>query len=137
VTKRAAEPPQDRVRFDRWLWAARFFKSRTLATQAIAGGKARLGGRRVKPGAMVAAGDTIQVRKGPYELELVVRAVAEKRGPAKEAARLYEETEAGRASREAMALALKSQPVVVFEGKGRPTKRDRRRIEQLVEEWPD
>ena len=127
----------ERVRFDRWLWAARLFKSRTLATQAIAGGKARLGGRRVKPGAQVDAGDTVQVRKGPYELELVVRGLAEKRGPARAAAALYDETEAGRAARERVAAALQAQPVAVYEGKGRPTKRDRRRIERLVEEWPD
>jgi ribosome-associated heat shock protein Hsp15 len=134
---RAASDAAERVRLDRWLWAARFFKSRTLATQAIAGGKARLNGHRAKPGAPVQPGDTVQVRKGPYELELVVRALADKRGPARAAAALYEETEAGRAARELVAAALQSQPVVEFTGKGRPTKRDRRRIERLVEEWPD
>ena len=127
----------ERVRFDRWLCAARIYKSRTLAHEGIEGGKARLNGRRAKPGALVGAGDTVQVRKGPYELELAVRGVAERRGPASKAAELYEETETGRAARERVAAALESQPVVEFHGKGRPTKRDRRRIERLVEDWPE
>ena len=127
----------DRVRLDRWLCAARFYKSRTQAAGAITGGKARLGGRRVKPGALVAPGDLVQVRKGPYEIELVVRGLAEKRGPASAAARLYEETKDSEEARERVAAALRSQPVIEFHGKGRPTKRDRRQMERLIEEWPD
>ena len=127
----------DRVRLDRWLCAARFYKSRTQAAGAITGGKARLGGRRVKPGALVAPGDMVQVRKGPYEIELVVRGLAEKRGPAPAAARLYEETKDSEEARERVAAALRTQPVVEFHGKGRPTKRDRRQMERLIEEWPD
>lgn len=127
----------DRVRLDRWLCAARFYKSRTQAAGAITGGKARLGGRRVKPGALVAPGDLVTVRKGPYEIELVVRGLAEKRGPASVAARLYEETKDSAEARERVAAALRTQPVVEFHGKGRPTKRDRRKMERLIEEWPD
>ncbi len=127
----------ERVRFDRWLWAARMYKTRSQASAAITGGKARLRGRRSKPGALVGAGDTVQVRKGPYEIELVVKGLAEKRGGATEAARLYDETESSMEARAAVAAALRTQPVIVFHGKGRPTKRDRRRMEKLADEWPE
>lgn len=127
----------DRVRFDRWLWSARLYKSRTQAAAAITGGKARIGGRRSKPGALVGVGDAIQVRKGPYDIELEVRGLAAKRGPARDAAALYEETAESREARDRVAAALRTQPVIVFHGKGRPTKRDRRRIERLADEWPD
>lgn len=128
---------EDRVRLDKWLWAARLYKTRSQATQAVGGGRARLHGRRAKPGAPVAVGDGVTVRKGPFELDLVVRGLSDRRGPAREAAALYEETAESVARRERTAAVLRTQPVVVYEGKGRPTKRDRRRIERLVEEWPD
>ena len=125
------------MRLDRWLWAARLFKSRSQATQAVAGGKAQLNGRRAKPGAPVSPGDVVRVRKGPYTLELLVRALADRRGPAREAALLYEETEGGRAAREALATLLDPRAAVVRDEQGRPTKRDRRRLERLIDEWPD
>jgi ribosome-associated heat shock protein Hsp15 len=127
----------ERVRFDRWLWAARIYKSRSLATRAIVGGKARLGRRRVKPGASITLGDIVQVRKGPYEIELVVRGIAERRGPARVAAGLYEESAASRTAREALAAALDRQASIEYQGKGRPTKRDRRRLDRLLDEWTD
>lgn len=127
----------ERVRFDKWLWAARLYKTRSQATRAVSGGKAQLNDRRAKPGAAIATGDSVQVRKGPYRLELIVRELSEIRGPASEAARLYEETAGSRAARETLASALDRRAAVVYEGKGRPTKRDRRRIERLVDEWPD
>ena len=127
----------ERVRFDRWLWAARIYKSRSLATRAIVGGKARLGRRRVKPGASITLGDIVQVRKGPYEIELVVRGIAERRGPARVAAGLYEESATSRAAREALAAALDRQASIEYQGKGRPTKRDRRRLDRLLDEWTD
>jgi ribosome-associated heat shock protein Hsp15 len=127
----------ERVRLDRWLWAARIYKSRSLATRAIIGGKARLGGRRVKPGASITLGDIVQVRKGPYEIELIVRGIAERRGPARVAAGLYEESAASRTAREALAAALDRQASIEYQGKGRPTKRDRRRLDRLLDEWID
>ncbi|HUP00016.1 MAG TPA: RNA-binding S4 domain-containing protein [Gemmatimonadota bacterium] len=129
--------PDDRVRLDRWLWAARQFKTRSLATRAVAGGTVRLNDRRVKPGTAVKVGDRIRVRKPPYELHLVVRALSESRGPAREAARLYEETPESRAAREMLALQLKHMPAPVYDGKGRPTKKDRRRIERLRRAEPE
>jgi ribosome-associated heat shock protein Hsp15 len=127
----------ERVRFDRWLWVARLYKSRSLATRAIAGGKAHLHGRRVKPGTPVAVGDTVRVRKGPYELELVVRGLADRRGPARVASTLYEETASSQATRAALAAALERQASMEYHGKGRPTKRDRRHLDRILDEWPD
>lgn len=125
------------VRLDRWLSAARQYKTRSMATQAIDGGTVKLNGRRVKPGAAVKVGDRIRVRKGAYEFDLVVRALAERRGAAREAAELYEETPESRARRELRALQMKHVPVPVYEGKGRPTKRDRRRIDSARRPQPD
>jgi len=121
----------DAVRLDKWLWAARFYKTRSLATEAVAGGKVQLNGERAKPAKAVAAGDTVRVRIPPYEWTVVVRALAERRGSARVAAGLFEETAASRAARERLALGLTLVRGDVYEGKGRPTKRDRRRIERL------
>ena len=125
------------VRFDQWLCAARLYRSRSLANRAITGGRARLGGRRVKPGVTVAVGDIVHVRKGPFELELVVRGLAERRGPARVASGLYEETTTSRDAREAIAAALERQASIEYRGKGRPTKRDRRRLDDLLDAWSD
>lgn len=126
---RDAEP--DHVRFDRWLWAARIYKTRSLAAQAVTGGKARLNDLRVKVSAPVRVGDTVRIRKGPYEYRLVVRALSERRGPAREATALYEETESSRKIREERAFHLQMMPKASFEGKGRPTKKERRDLDRL------
>ena len=119
------------VRVDKWLWAARFFKTRSLATAAVAGGKVHVNGDRAKPAKPVAPGDTVRIRIPPYEWTVVVRGLAERRGSAPVAAGLYEETAASRTTRERLALGFKLVQGDVYEGKGRPTKRDRRRYDRL------
>jgi len=120
-----------RVRLDKWLWAARFFKTRALAAEAVEGGKVQVNGDRPKRGRPLQVGDEIRVRLGPYEHTLMVRALSVRRGPASEAAGLYEETAASRAAREALAIQLKSLHAVFGPDKGRPTKKDRREIQRL------
>jgi len=120
-----------RVRLDKWLWAARFYKTRGLASDAIAGGKVQVNGDRAKRARPVQPGDEIRIRQGPYEHHVVVRALSARRGPASAAAELYEETPASRAAREAMALQLKSLHAAFVPDKGRPTKKDRRELGRL------
>lgn len=121
-----------RVRVDKWLWAARFFKTRSLAADAIGGGKVLVAGERVKPAKLVQAGDELRLRLGPFEHVIIVRGISERRGPASVAATLYAETDASRLAREQLAERLRVAPAgFVFEDKGRPTKRDRREIERL------
>ena len=122
----------ERVRLDKWLWAARFFKTRTAATEAVDGGTVELNGERAKPAKLVQVGDTIRVRVGPYEHILVVRELGERRGSASVAQGLYEETEASRAERERLSEQRRLAPGgFVFEEKGRPTKRDRRELDRF------
>ena len=123
------------VRLDKWLWAARFFKTRALAATAVAGGKVQLNGARVKPAKPVKAGDRLVVRTEPYEWAVTVAAVSEKRGPASEAQKLYDESEQSRLAREELALQRKAErhAAPVF-SKGRPSKRDRRRIIKFTQE---
>lgn len=124
-----------RVRIDKWLWAARFFKTRSLAADAIGGGKVLVAGERVKPAKLLQVGDEVRLRMGPYEHVVIVRAVSERRGPAPVAAALYEETAESRAARLKLAEQLRMAPAAfVYEDKGRPTKRDRREIERLRDE---
>ena len=120
-----------RVRLDKWLWAARFYKTRALAAEAIAGGKVQVNGERAKRARPLQVGDEMRVRQGPYEHLVVVRALSAHRGPAAVAAGLYEERPESRAAREAMALQLKTLHAAFAPEKGRPTKRDRREIERL------
>ena len=121
-----------RVRVDKWLWAARFFKTRSLAADAIGGGKIVVNGERVKPAKLVQAGDEIRIRLGPYEHVVHVRGLSERRGPATVAATLYQETEASVAARAKLAEQLRMAPAAfVYEDKGRPTKRDRRELDRF------
>ena len=120
-----------RVRIDKWLWAARFFKTRSLAADAIAGGKVQVNGERVKRARPLQVGDDVWIRLGPYEHQVVVRGLSDRRGPAAQAAALYEEKESSRAAREALALQLKSVHSVFLPERGRPTKKDRREINRL------
>ena len=121
----------EKVRIDRWLWAARLFKTRGAATEAVIGGRAHVNGVRVKPSKEVGAGDRIEVTVGDLRRELVVRAVAEKRGPASAAATLYEETPESVVRKEQRSLERKlSRPLGADLG-ARPTKRDRRRLDAL------
>ena len=124
--------PPTKVRLDKWLWAARFFKTRSLAVEAIDGGKVRVAGERVKRAKLVQAGDEVSIRLGPYAHVVQVRGLAERRGPAPEAAKLYEETAASVKERERVAFQLKAAHVLfVRETNERPTKRDRRRLDDF------
>lgn len=118
------------VRLDKWLWAARFFKTRTLAAEAVGGGKVELEGKRAKRSMLVHPGDRIRIRSGPYEHRLRVRAVSEHRGPATQAQALYEEEPASRAAREELAAQLRAERTAFTPAKGRPTKKDRREIQR-------
>ena len=120
-----------RVRLDKWLWAARFFKTRALAATAIETGKVEVNGERAKRAKLLQVGDSLRIRLGPYYHIVTVRAVSEHRGPASIAARLYEESEEGRKSREAMQLQVKAAQAMSGYDRGRPTKKDRRDIERL------
>ncbi|HKY60675.1 MAG TPA: S4 domain-containing protein [Gemmatimonadota bacterium] len=126
-----------KVRLDRWLWAARWFKTRALATRAVTGGKVQLNGRRAKPAADLRVGDDLRIVKGPYAFAVVVRALAGRRGSAKEAVLLYEETGESREARELRRIQLRDMPVPSYEGKGRPTKRERRKLERARRPPPD
>jgi ribosome-associated heat shock protein Hsp15 len=121
----------EQVRIDRWLWAARFFKTRGAATEAVLGGRAHVNGVRVKPSREVRAGDRLEVTVGDARREVIVRAVAEKRGPASVAAALYEETLESIARREQRSLERKLARPLGADLGSRPTKRDRRRLDAL------
>ncbi len=123
----------DRIgtRLDRWLWAARFFKTRSLAAEAIGGGKVQINGRRVKRAKLVHASDTVRIRKGPYEYVVVVRKLSERRGSATEARGLYDETPESLRAREVLAAQLKTVAATSLRTKGRPTKRERRDIDRF------
>lgn len=124
--------PHAKVRIDKWLWAARFYKTRSVATEAVAGGKVEVNGERVKPAKLVQAGDEVRLRQGPYEYVLLVRGLAERRGPPGAAAALYEEPPESRATRERVAEQLRlGASAWVFEERGRPTKRDRRTLDRF------
>jgi ribosome-associated heat shock protein Hsp15 len=120
------------MRLDKWLWAARFFKTRSLATQAIDHGRVKLNGERVKPAREVKPGDRLDVRIGEVEWTLTVQALAMQRGPAPVAQALYEEEPASRARRQQHALDRKLAASPAAAIKGRPTKRDRRQIHRFT-----
>jgi len=121
----------NKVRLDKWLWAARFYKTRGLAAEAVDGGKVQLNGERAKRAKPVQVGDEVRVRSGPYEHVVEVTGVAERRGSAAIAATLYRETEASRAARETVAAHVKAMQVQTRYESGRPTKRDRRQLDEL------
>ena len=121
-----------RVRIDKWLWAARFYKTRTLAADAVEGGKAQVNGERVKPAKVLKIGDTLDIRNGHFSWQVSVLALSERRGSAAEAAKLYSESDQSKNEREEKIALLKierqSNP---FPG-GRPTKRQRRQIIRFI-----
>ncbi len=119
------------VRLDKWLWAARFYKTRAEAAQAIGAGKIEVNGSKAKRAKILHVGDHIRVRKGPFEFRLTVRMPSQQRGRAAQAALLYEEDPAGKVARERLAQQLRIAPAPAYEGKGRPSKRDRRELERL------
>jgi len=126
---------EGKVRIDLWLVAARFFKTRGLATEAIAAGRVSVNHERAKASKLVKPGDVLEIRRPPFEHVVKVLGVATRRGPAPEAQRLYEETAESRARRDALAAELKSMPPPVF--KGRPTKKDRRTLDRFIRRQDD
>ncbi|HMN22796.1 MAG TPA: S4 domain-containing protein [Ottowia sp.] len=119
-----------RQRIDKWLWAARFCKTRALAVQEIERGRVSVNGLACKPARELKPGDVVTLRQGPIQRELVVRALSAQRGPASVAQGLYEETTASVAAREQAALARRLAPEPAHAmAQGRPTKRDRRELE--------
>ena len=122
--------PPNTVRLDKWLWAARFYKTRGLAVEAIEGGKVEVNEDKAKRAKAIRVGDRVRIRLGPYEWRLVVRGLSERRGPASEAQLLYEEEAEGKLLRERHAAQLKAAHQAFPEEKGRPTKKDRRDIER-------
>ena len=131
---RDADRAPGRLRIDKWLWAARFYKTRSLAARAVEGGKVKLNGGRVKPGKEVKAGDEIELRSGELRWLVEVRGVALKRGPAAEAALLYAESGESRVRREQMIAMRRAEPHPAHDTHGRPTKRDRRMIRRFTGE---
>jgi ribosome-associated heat shock protein Hsp15 len=134
VVARAMDATDARIRFDKWLWAARFYKTRSLAAQAIDAGQARIDGERVKPAHVVRERQQVTVRKAGVVWTLDVTALSDRRGSATDAAELYTETPESRAARDEMALqrraAAATQPLLP----GRPTKRQRRKLEDFLNE---
>lgn len=121
----------DGIRLDRWLWAARFFKTRSAAVKAIGGGKVYLNGQRAKRAKLVQVRDKLRVRKGVFEQTVIVRGLSEHRASAKIAQALYEETAESKHKRDAVALQLRNISETSFHTKGRPTKKERRDIDRL------
>ena len=122
------------VRLDKWLWAARFFKTRSIATQSVSGGKVHRNGKRVKPSKEKYIGDELRIHKGPYEFIIIVRGLNDKRRPAKEAVLLYEETEESIAAREKVREGKKILRLGAerFGPVKKPGKRDRRLIRSFT-----
>lgn len=119
------EREEERARLDKWLWAARFYKTRGLAAEAVTGGKVHLNGSRTKPAKALSVGDELTITKAPYEFVVVVREVSRHRGPASEAVGLYEETAESRRRREALKEQMRLQPAPAPQ-KGPLTRRQRR-----------
>ncbi|KGM06847.1 Ribosome-associated heat shock protein [Methylophaga thiooxydans] len=115
-------------RLDKWLWAARFYKTRSLAVEAINGGKVHLNKQRAKPSRTVRVEDTLTISKPPYEFEIIVAGLNLQRRPAAEAQQLYQETPDSQKKREALREQIKNEPLGFRQQKGRPSKRDRRHI---------
>ena len=125
------EPPAPGgVRLDLWLWAARFYKTRTLAAAAVDGGKVELNESPAKRSKLVRVGDRISLRNGPYRHDLEVKGLAERRGSASVAATLYLETPESLGARQTVADRLRLQNPIFYGGAGRPTKKQRRAIER-------
>ena len=124
----------EKMRLDKWLWAARFFKTRSLAIQAIENGRVKLNGDRVKPAREVKLGDRLELHAGDFDWVLTVRGLSMQRGPAPVAQALYEEDSASLARRQQQVSDRKLAVNPAAAIKGRPTKRDRRQIHRFTDE---
>jgi ribosome-associated heat shock protein Hsp15 len=118
------------LRLDKWLWAARFFKTRSLAAEAIDRGRVEVNGEDAKRSKHVKVGDLVRIRRPPFETIVRVSDLSERRGSATDAATLYEETAESASAREALAAQLRATGPSAFHDKGRPTKKERRDIER-------
>lgn|SRR5687767_14434467 len=119
------------MRIDKWLWAARFYKTRSIASDAVDGGHVEMNGERAKPSKQVKAGDELRIRVNQNTFVVHVRGLAERRGPASEARQLYEETAESRVERERLAEQRRLAPSPSYDEGGRPTKRDRRDMSRV------
>ena len=128
MSDKQIEANNESIRIDKWLWAARFFKTRSLAADAVTGGKIDVNGARAKPSRIMRLGDKLSIRRGPYESTVVVKGLAKLRGPASEAQLLYEETEESIRRRELTFAQLKLERPPEFDSPGRPSKKDRRAV---------
>lgn len=122
----------ERVRLDKWLWAARFFKTRALATEAINGGHVHLNGSRPKPARGVQEGDELLIVRGQERLQVRVLGLSERRGPASVAQQLYQEDESSRLQRQQLAEERRLQAVAMPHASGRPDKKGRRQIHRFL-----
>jgi ribosome-associated heat shock protein Hsp15 len=129
----ASPASMPRLRIDKWLWAARFFKTRTLAAQAVDLGRVRANGARLKPAHPLRIGETIEIQQGESRIEIVVVSLSATRGPAPQAQLLYTETPASAVRRQAREQARRDAPEPTRQLRGRPNKRDRRELRRLNE----
>lgn len=125
------DSPPGKVRVDKWLWAARFFKTRSLAQEAVDGGKVEVNGERAKRSKLVQENDRVQLRQGAEVWHLVVRDIASRRGSAEIAQTLYEESDESRAKRQQLRDELRNMNTAFTYGEGRPGKRDRRELRRF------
>jgi ribosome-associated heat shock protein Hsp15 len=123
-----------RIRFDKWLWAARFYKTRSLCVQAIDAGQVRVNGDRAKPARNMRVGEIVSIRKSGIVCEVTVTALSDRRGSATDAAKLYCETEASAVAREEALLSRRAADAAQPRFPGRPTKRERRKLEDFLNE---
>ena len=124
----------DSIRLDKWLWAARFFKTRALATEAVNGGRVHLNGHRVKPGRLVHIGDALRIQRGPVLYEIIVKGINKLRRPASEMDQLYEETEASMESRQQLTEMRKLAAGTRAAPARRPNKHERKHIVRFKRE---
>jgi ribosome-associated heat shock protein Hsp15 len=123
-------PPPAETRIDKWLWAARFYKTRSQATEAVAGGKVEVNGESAKASKSVKPGDRVRIRVGPIEYLLTIKAIGERRGSAPAAQALYEESAESVAARAKIAAQRRYAPPPAYEEKGKPSKKDRREMDR-------
>lgn len=131
IEQRPATRPAEKMRIDKWLWCARFFKTRSLATQAVDSGKVKLDAQRIKPARDITPGDRLSVQIDEFVWEIEVVGLSARRGPASIAQTLYRETEASQLRRQQQLLAHQVNREPSAQLKGRPTKRDRRQIKRF------
>jgi ribosome-associated heat shock protein Hsp15 len=125
--------PAQSMRLDKWLWAARFFKTRKLAVEAITGGKVHLNGKRVKPGREIRPGSKLEIHKGSFEWNITVEIIPKQRRPASETIHFYSESEESKQRRELLTEQQRRlRAITPHSEKGRPTKRDRRQIGRFI-----